>query len=148
MKAPRNVSLSAEESAIVDRIITRLHYELPPETILCSPAQIAELWDFTECRGEERLTPAMAYFVNWIHQKVLLFRHQVVWLKPEEAEGIQEIKLWLSGPGDRMPPIDQDGVEESDDPDGYPVEREEVDPFEQRLWRSIDWFDRAEPEFP
>jgi len=64
MKAPRNVSLSAEESAIVDRIITRLHYELPPETILCSPAQIAELWDFTECRGEERLTPAMAYFVN------------------------------------------------------------------------------------
>jgi hypothetical protein len=148
MKTPRNISLSAEESASIDWIITRRHCELPPETIICSSAQINELWNFTECIGEGRLTPAAANFVNWIRQKVRMFRHDVVWLTPREAEHIEEIKLRFRQPGAWLRPIDQDGVEENDDPDGYPVEREDVDPFEQRLWESIDWNDRSEPALP
>jgi hypothetical protein len=140
-KTPRNVSLSADESAIIDWIITRLHYELPPETIICSSTQIDELWDFTGCIGEECLIPATANFVNWIRQKVRLFRHDVVWLTPREAEIIEEIKLILRQPGAWSLP---DVVEEDDDP----VERDDVDPFELRVWGSIDWYDRLEPDFP
>jgi len=147
------VSLSGEESQAIDWIITRHHYELPLETIVCSTAQIEDLWKFTECIGEGYLGSGTAHFVNWIRQKVRLFRHDVIWLTPRESETIEEIKLRFRPRGAWTVPIDPDGVEEYDgqgtiegynDPEAGPVAREE-DQFDLRAWRSIDWFDRSQP---
>jgi hypothetical protein len=53
-----SVSLSSEETETIDWIITRHHYELPLETIICSPAQIEDLWNFTnDTIGEGYLGP-------------------------------------------------------------------------------------------
>jgi hypothetical protein len=147
MRKGKSVTLSNAESGTIDWIITRQHYELPQETTICSSAHIEELWNFTECIGEGRLTPAAVNFVSWIRQKVQLFRHDIVWLTPKEVESIEGIKLRFRERSAWQLPIDPDGVEENDDPDGYPVEREE-DPFESQVWHSIDWYDRPEPTIP
>jgi len=151
-----SVSLSSEESESIDWIITRHHYGLPQETIICSSAQVEELWNFTKCIGEGYLGSGTAHFVNWIRQKVQLFRHDVIWLTPSEAEIIEEIKLRFRSGGAWTLPIDPDGVEEHDDqgmieefddPESGSIAREE-EQFDLRAWRSIDWFDRSQPPDP
>jgi hypothetical protein len=58
MRKVESVSLSSEETETIDWIITRHHYELPLETIICSPAQIEDLWNFTnDTIGEGYLGP-------------------------------------------------------------------------------------------
>jgi hypothetical protein len=148
MKTPRHVSLSADERAIVDWIVTKRHYELPPDTIICAPAQIEELWSFTECIGQRTSDPRCSEFFNWIRQKVRLFRHDVIWLTPWEFQSVEGIQQRFSQSGAWRLPIDPDGVEENDDPDFYPAEPDAVDPFDLHVWRSIDWNDRSAPELP
>jgi hypothetical protein len=132
---------------MIDWIITRQHYGSAPNTTVCSSAQIEELWKFTnDCIGEGPPLKVMR-FLNWIRPKIILFRHDIVWLKPGEVESIEGIKLRFRPGGAWQLPTDADGVEENDDPDGYLVERVE-DPFESQVWRSIDWYDRPEPTLP
>ena len=62
--------------------------------------------------------------------KYRLYR-QAMWLTDKQQVIVQQIKdkLHYDRPDVPPPPIDPDGVEENDDPDGWPAVRDVADPF-------------------
>jgi hypothetical protein len=55
-----------------------------------------------------------------------------VWLTDKQQVIVRQIKdkLHYERPQVPLPPIDPDGIEENDDPDGWPTTRPPTDPFE------------------
>ena len=85
--------------------------------------QRGNIWlsgDEIQTIGEGRLPVKVVAFVNYIRWKIREFRHDVVWLTPDNVASIEGIKLHFRQRGAWHLPLDSDGVEENDDPDGYP----------------------------
>ncbi len=105
----------------------------PPEPAghLLSPEERQSLLKFVRFGlGDGRLKPWEEQFLSGRHQELY---GQAVWLTHKQQVKVQEIKdkLHYDRPDVPLPPIDPDGVEETDDPDGWPVLRDDaVDPFD------------------
>ncbi len=78
--------------------------------------------------GDGHLTGYEENFLN--DMKYRLYR-QAMWLTDKQQVIVQQIKdkLHYDRPDVPPPPIDPDGVEENDDPDGWPAVRDVADPF-------------------
>ena len=79
--------------------------------------------------GDGHLTVWEENFLNAVKHR--LYR-QAVWLSNKEQVKVQQIKdkLHHDRPDVPLPPIDPDGIEPNDDPDGWPVVPDLVDQFE------------------
>jgi hypothetical protein len=98
----------------------------PPLT----PDDVRALWDFIRYGlGHPHLTAWEENFLNGVKHRLYT---DAVWLSDKQQAIIQEIKdkLHYDRQDDALPPIDPDGIEENDDPDGWPVMREWVDQFD------------------
>jgi hypothetical protein len=101
------------------------------------PDEVRSLRDFIkDVIGHDRLTWWEAGFIN--DRKYLIYlsedqlRTQAVWLTDKQQVIVRQIKdkLHYERPQVPLPPIDPDGIEENDDPDGWPTTRPPTDPFE------------------
>jgi hypothetical protein len=81
---------------------------------------LREFVDFS--RGNPRLTWWEEYFLCSMNQR--LYR-RLIWVSLKQQEIIRQIKEKLNydRPDIALPPIDPDGIEENDDPDGWPINR-------------------------
>ncbi len=79
--------------------------------------------------GDGHLSAWEENFLNTI--KNLLYQ-PAVWLSDKQQAVIQQLKdkLHYDRPHVPLPAIDPDGIEDNDDPDGWPVRRHVVDEFE------------------
>jgi hypothetical protein len=95
-----------------------------------SPDETRSLRDFVYyALGDGHLTAWEENFLNSIKH---LVHRQVVWLADKQQAIIRQLKdkLHYDRQDVPLPRIDPDGVYENDDPDGWPVVRDEVDPFQ------------------
>jgi hypothetical protein len=92
-----------------------------------SPDEMQAFGDFvvSYALGNARLTWFEENFLNTMKHR--LYR-QVVWLSDKEQVIIRQIKdkLHYDRQDVPLPPIDLDGVEENDDPDGWPTVRDDT----------------------
>jgi hypothetical protein len=98
----------------------------PPLT----PDEVRLLWEFVRYGlGNPHLSAWEENFLNGVKHR--LYSH-AVWLSDKQQAIIRQIKDKLNY--DRqdvpLPPIDPDGIDDNDDPDGWPVVRQRVDQFE------------------
>ncbi len=86
--------------------------------------------------GDPHLTRWEEDFLNGMKHRL---HDHAVWLSEKERSKVQQIKdkLHYERQDIPMPPIDPDGVEENDDPDGWPVVRVTTDQFEDDGF--LDW---------
>jgi hypothetical protein len=78
--------------------------------------------------GDGHLT---GYEENFLNSMRYRLHRQAMWLTDKQQVIVQQIqdKLHYGRPDVPPPPIDPDGVEENDDPDGWPAVRGLADPF-------------------
>jgi hypothetical protein len=98
----------------------------PPLT----PDEVRSLWEFVrDGLGNPHLTAWEENFLNGVKHRLY---SQAVWLSDKQQAIIRQIKdkLHYDRPDVPLPPIDPDGIEENDDPDGWPMARDRVDQFE------------------
>src|SRR5271154_6935365 len=97
---------------------------------LLTPDEVRSLWDFVRYGlGHPHLTAWEENFLNGVKHRLYT---QAVWLSDKQQAVIQQIKdkLHYDRQDVPLPSIDPDGIEENDDPDGWPVVRDRLDQFE------------------
>jgi hypothetical protein len=120
------------------RKTTREAVAAPPWPWLL-PREKAALREFVDfAQGSPYLTWWEEHFLCGMNQR--LYR-RLIWVTLKQREIIRQIKekLHYDLPDVRLPPIDPDGVEENDDPDGWPTTRSLAGPShdpEVQLWLS------------
>jgi hypothetical protein len=79
--------------------------------------------------GDPHLTVWEDIFINGVKHR--LYR-QAVWFTDKQRAKIQELmdKLHYDRPDVPLAPIDPDGIESDDDPDGWPIVRDLADRFD------------------
>ena len=96
-----------------------------------SPAEVQSLRDFVIlfALGDGHLT---AWEENFLNDLKISLSQPPVWLSEKQQAVVLQIKdkLHYDRPDVPLPPIDPDGLEENDDPDGGPVTRRGVDQFQ------------------
>jgi hypothetical protein len=86
--------------------------------------------------GDGHLTAWEENFLNSLKHQLY---HQAVWLTDKQQAIIRQIKdkLHYDCPHIPLAPIDPDGIEENDDPDGWPAARHQADHFDEE--EITDW---------
>ncbi len=98
------------------------------------PHQVTELRGFIYYGiGDPHLTSWEENFLNSLKN---LLCNTPVWLSDKRQAKIQELtdKLNYDRQDVSLPLIDPDGMEENDDPDGWPVVRDEMNLYEDDEW--------------
>jgi hypothetical protein len=106
------------------------------------PDEVKSLRDFLAfALGRPHLTWYEENFLNSIKHR--LYR-QAIWLTDKQQAILQQIKdkLHYDRPDIPLPPTDPDGIEENDDPDGWPVVRDLANQFEDDD-ELLDWLAEA-----
>jgi hypothetical protein len=106
------------------------------------PDEVKSLRDFlASALGHSRLTWYEEGFLNSMKQR--LYR-PTIWLSDKEQVILQQIKdkLHYDRPDVPLPSIDPDGVEENNDPDGWPVVQDLANQFEDDE-ELLDWLAEA-----